>query len=65
MSEEFAREVSKQAAARVCAALGFKQTQENVLEVLADVSAHFIRSLGEATAQSAELGGQIGGIMRL
>ena len=58
MSEQFCGEVGKQAAGRVCAALGFKQAQEPLLEVLADAAHRFVATVAHAASRSAHLGGE-------
>lgn len=58
MSEEFAREITKQAVARACTALEYKNAQLSVIESLADVVRNYVECIGELTRDSAEYSGR-------
>lgn len=59
MSDEYAREITKQSVARACAALGIKNTYPSVIESLADVMRHYIQSISEKTLQNCETSGRL------
>lgn len=56
--DEYAHVISKQAIARACVALGFKNAQPAVLDALADVVRHYIQKLSESSAEIAEQSGR-------
>lgn len=58
MSEEFAREVTKQAIARACTALEYKNIQQSSLDALADIIKNYVETLGEKTRDIAENSGR-------
>lgn len=58
MDEEYASEITQIAVARACLAVGFKQCEKPVLESLADIVQHYIRTLGSSAQEQAELSGR-------
>ncbi len=56
--DEYAQIITQQAAARACAALGFKTAQTEVLECLSDVVSHYIQKLSRESLHLAELHGR-------
>lgn len=58
MGDEFARELTKQAIARACVALGSKTTSMAVLDSLADIVRHFITQMGVRMQSVAEASGR-------
>lgn len=58
MAEEFTREIVKRSVARACLALDYKSAQASVLESLADVIEHYVKTLGEVAHENAELAGR-------
>ena len=57
-AEDFARQVSKQALARACVALGFKNAEVVALDVLSDVVRNYIEKVAASTMKIAELHGR-------
>lgn len=57
--DDYAREVTKQAIARACVALGFKNAQPAVLDALADIIRHYIQHVSEKSVTTAELSGRV------
>lgn len=58
MSEEFAREVTKQAVARACTALEYKNVQLSVIESLADVVRNYVECIGDHSRDISENSGR-------
>lgn len=58
MDDEYASEITQIAVARACVALGFKQCDKAVLESLADIAQHYIRTLGTNAQEQAEMCGR-------
>ncbi len=58
MSELFAREVTKRAVARACAAFEFKNIQKSALDSLADVVEQYVLLISEQTRDFAEASGR-------
>jgi histone H3/H4 len=58
MNDEYANELSKQAIARACAALGIKNIRMECLEALSDVIQHYVKNLAQNTVENAELSGR-------
>jgi histone H3/H4 len=58
MSEEFSREITKQAVARACTALDYKNIQLSAVESLADVVRNYVECIGEHTRDIAENSGR-------
>lgn len=58
MSEEFSREITKQAVARACTALEYKNVQLSVIESLADVVRNYVECIGDHTRDIAEHAGR-------
>jgi len=57
--DDFAKALTKQAAARACVALGFKNADASVLEVLADVMRNYMEKIASCSLQLAELHGRV------
>lgn len=57
-SDEFARQITKQAIARACVALGFKNAESTVLDVLSDVMRNYIEKVAASSVEIAELHGR-------
>ena len=58
MSEEFSREITKQAVARACTALEYKNIQQSALESLSDVVRNYIECIGEHAKDISENSGR-------
>ena len=57
--DEFANQVCKQAIARACVALGFKNAEAAALDVLSDVVREYIEKVSASTLKIAELHGRV------
>ena len=55
MADEYAQEITKQAAARACVALGINRTSSATLDCLADVVRHFSQSLSANIMERSEI----------
>ena len=55
MADEYAQEITKQAAARACVALGINRTAPATLDCLADVVRHFSQSLSANVMERSEI----------
>jgi histone H3/H4 len=58
MDDEYASEITQIAVARACVALGFKQCDKGVVDSLADIVQHYIKTLGSNAQEQAELCGR-------
>jgi histone H3/H4 len=58
MSDDFSREILKRSVARACVALDYKSAHSSVLESLADIMEHYVKTLGEVAHDNAELAGR-------
>lgn len=59
MDDEYASEITQIAVARACVALGFKQCEKSVIESLADIVQHYIRTLGVNAQEQTEISGRV------
>mmetsp|Transcript_15147 Transcript_15147/g.28511 ORF Transcript_15147/g.28511 Transcript_15147/m.28511 type:complete len:250 (-) Transcript_15147:1524-2273(-) len=58
MADEFSRDVTRQAIARAALALDFKEANEEVMDVLAEVMHRYIETIGVVSQSNAELAGR-------
>lgn len=58
MGEDFARTILNQSVARTAVAVGFKEASQDCVDVLSDIVAHYVKSIGERTVEQAEFGGR-------
>lgn len=59
MTDDFSREIMKRSVARACLALDYKSAHSSVIESLADVIEHYVRTLGEVAHENSELAGRV------
>ena len=59
MADEYAQEITKQAAARACVALGYQRTTPATLDCLADLVQHYIQSLSSNILEISEISGRV------
>lgn len=59
MENAYAKEITKQAVARACAAFGFTRASSECIDVLADVVRHYIRSVAVSTRDEVESSGRV------
>lgn len=58
MSDEFTREIVRRTVSRACVALDYKSAHASVLESLADIVEHYVKTLGETSQENAEMAGR-------
>ena len=58
MDDEYANEITKQAIARACIALGFKNAHKAAIDSLADIIQHYIRTVAVTARDQAEYSGR-------
>ncbi len=59
MENEYAKEITKQAVARACAAFNFKNANSDCIDILADIIKNYIRTVSVAARDEAENAGRV------
>ena len=58
MEETYANEITKQAIARACIALGFKNAHKSAIDALADILQYYISTIAVSTRDQSEISGR-------
>lgn len=59
MSEDYAAAITAQSVARTCVALGFREAQEECIDVLTEVVHNYIQMIAENAHEQAESTGRV------
>ena len=58
MDDTYANEITKQAVARACIALGFKNAHKSAIDALADILQYYISTVAVNARDQAEISGR-------